>query len=564
MPNSKPCPDCSQPIPPDAPGGMCPSCLLRGARHQAENGMGATSARPSSLPPAPQPAELQKHFPQLEIVELIGAGGMGAVYRARQTQLDRWIALKVFREQDDPALAERFLREAQALARLSHPNIVTVYDFGSVPGYRYLTMEYVDGPNLRQVINAKSLTAGEALQLAPQLCDALQYAHEHGVVHRDIKPENVLLDMQGRLKVADFGLAKLMQQGANPGLTHTQQVMGTWSYMAPEQMERPLDVDHRADIYSLGVILYELLTGELPMGRFAPPSRKSNIDSRLDEVVMRALEKEPGQRYQHVSDFRTDMQRYGALPPVRTAEYAESPEPMGKPLPPKPAGPHAQDLSYGDGAPGWLNLVVLALPVLAMIFGVFSALFFVAGGGSFRLIDRSISVLGGVAMSIAAAMMFVVAGDVRRLIKNWPIHDPQGQAKMIVTLALRFMGFSLASFSAVFFVASNLGFPQLPKSYAVLAGIATAMLGGGLIAGSCSLASFWAKHASGRSGFTASGVTAIVVRGGGAVFSTLGVLCFIGGGLEVFPKKIANFSGIALLMLAGGLWSLAHRITKTK
>ena len=171
-------------------------------------------------------------------------------------------------------------------------------------------MEYVDGVNLRQAIQAGGIDAKQALAIVPQICDALQFAHDEGVVHRDVKPENILVDKRGRVKIADFGLAKLLGQGpGNVSLTATQQVMGTLRYMAPEQMEGTKGVDHRADIYSLGVVFYELLTGELPIGRFAPPSKKVEIDVRLDEVVLRALEKEPEQRYQHASEVKTEVEQ---------------------------------------------------------------------------------------------------------------------------------------------------------------------------------------------------------------------------------------------------------------
>ena len=170
-------------------------------------------------------------------------------------------------------------------------------------------MEYVDGVNLRQAIQSGGVDPKEALAIVPQICDALQFAHDEGIVHRDIKPENILVDKRGRVKIADFGLAKLL--GRSPGdvaLTATQQVMGTLRYMAPEQMDGTKAVDHRADIYSLGVVFYELLTGELPIGRFAPPSKKVEIDVRLDEVVLRALENEPERRYQHASEVKTDVE----------------------------------------------------------------------------------------------------------------------------------------------------------------------------------------------------------------------------------------------------------------
>jgi hypothetical protein len=151
--------------------------------------------------------------------------------------------------------------------------------------------------------------------LVPDLCDALQYAHNAGVVHRDIKPENILLDETGSVKIADFGLAKLVGR-PDARLTAAHQVMGTLRYMAPEQMEGAGGVDHRADIYSLGVIIYEMLTGDVPVGRFAPPSAKARIDVRLDEVVLRALAKEPERRYQHASQVKTDIEAISGSPPL--------------------------------------------------------------------------------------------------------------------------------------------------------------------------------------------------------------------------------------------------------
>ncbi len=275
----------------------------------------------------PLPSDLAAHFPQLEILELLGQGGMGAVYRARQKTLDRVVALKVLPPEvgQDPAFAERFTREAQALARLTHPNIVMVFDFGETDGYYFFIMEYVDGVNLRQSLHAGRLTPEQALAIVPQVCEALQYAHDQGIVHRDIKPENVLLDKRGRVKIADFGLAKLLgRPGGRLSLTGTGQVMGTPHYMAPEQMEKPLTVDHRADIYSLGVVFYELLTGELPIGRFAPPSQKTNVSVDLDQVVLRTLEKEPDRRYQHASEVKTAVEALGGMPGTSTPVAASA------------------------------------------------------------------------------------------------------------------------------------------------------------------------------------------------------------------------------------------------
>ena len=269
MTDASRCPLCGQPLPTDGPAGVCLACVLR-------LGM-ETHAAGSARGKAPEPAELAASFPQLEILELVGQGGMGIVYKARQRSLDRLVALKILPldTAGDPAFEERFVRESRTLAQLTHPNIVTVYDSGKAGGFFYLVMEYVDGVNLRNAIATRALTPADALAVVRQVCDALQYAHDAGIVHRDIKPENILLDGRGRVKIADFGLAKLL--GRTPieiSLTATHQVLGTLRYMAPEQIERPMSVDHRADIYSLGVVLYELLTGELPLGRFALPSER--------------------------------------------------------------------------------------------------------------------------------------------------------------------------------------------------------------------------------------------------------------------------------------------------
>ena len=314
MDTEKVCQHCGKPLGAKAVQGLCPECFMK-------VGLGTgTAADPAGDPPPqaranrfspPTPEQLAPKFPQLEILGLLGQGGMGAVYQARQRQLDRLVALKILPAEvsHDPAFAERFMREARALARLGHPNIVAVHDFGQAEGFYYFLMKFIDGVTLRHLLAEGKLAPREALAIVPQVCEALQFAHDQGVVHRDIKPENILLDKTGRVKIADFGLARLV--GIDSGsrrLTQPRDVMGTPHYMAPEQVEKPQFVDHRADIYSLGVVFYEMLTGELPLGRFAAPSQKVQIDVRLDEVVLRALEKEPERRYQQASQVRTDLE----------------------------------------------------------------------------------------------------------------------------------------------------------------------------------------------------------------------------------------------------------------
>jgi tRNA A-37 threonylcarbamoyl transferase component Bud32 len=317
------CPKCRAVLTGDAPEGLCPACLMAGGLSGDGDGHGSNDAAGNA--PAADIAALQSQLPKLEILELLGQGGMGAVYKARQRSLNRIVALKIIRPDNaaDPSFGSRFEREAQALAQLNHPNIVTVHDFGHEGELYYLIMEYVDGVNLRQTMRAGRLSPQEALAIVPQICDALQFAHDHGIVHRDIKPENVLLDRHGRVKIADFGLAKLL--GINSpdsvALTVTQHAVGTPRYMAPEQLDHPTAVDHRADIYSLGVVIYEMLTGELPVGHFPLPSERVQVDVRIDEVVLRALAKEPEKRFQKASQVKSGL-----------ASASSWPSPLPKPI----------------------------------------------------------------------------------------------------------------------------------------------------------------------------------------------------------------------------------------
>src|SRR5487761_1862356 len=311
------CSRCGAELAADAPHGLCSMCRSKPPPEGRSPGNLAETSPLGSRFAAPKPEELAKQFPQLEIIELLGQGGMGAVYKARQPTLDRLVAVKILPTEiaGDPAFAERFTREARALARLNHPNIVGIYDFGEADGLYYFIMEYVDGATLRDLISTRQLAPRQALALVPQICEALQFAHDEGIVHRDVKPENIIIDKRGRVKVADFGLAKLLGLSADKlALTRVEQVMGTPLYMAPEQLQGSHAVDHRADIYSLGVVFYEMLTGELPLGRFAPPSHKVQVDVRLDEVVLRALEREPDLRYQHASEVKTDVESIVARP----------------------------------------------------------------------------------------------------------------------------------------------------------------------------------------------------------------------------------------------------------
>ncbi len=341
LPPTSPCPKCGAPLVAGTVDGLCPACLmaLNLASQTDFTGQTAPHGVPPASPPPPAPGDLAQYFPQLEIIACLGRGGMGVVYKARQPRLNRLVALKILApgREKDPAFAARFEKEAQALARLSHPNIVTIHDFGQAGGMYYLLMEFVDGVTLRQLLAAARVSPREALAIVPQICDALQFAHDQGIVHRDIKPENILLDRLGRVKVADFGLAKIIgdnEGGAgNPppagknadSLTLAGKVLGTPNYMAPEQVSHPAAVDHRADIYALGVVFYQMLTGEFPGQSLEPPSKRVLIDVRLNEVVLRALEKNPEFRYQQAGAMKTQVQTIAATPRDKSSPPAERP-----------------------------------------------------------------------------------------------------------------------------------------------------------------------------------------------------------------------------------------------
>jgi len=420
------CPSCGKRLAANAPKGLCPECLMKGAFPTGPDAGGKSSR---FVPPTVE--ELVPQFPQLEILEFVGQGGMGAVYRARQKPLDRVVALKILPPGvgQDASFAERFVREAKALARLNHPGIVTLYEFGQTDGLFYFLMEFVDGVTLRHLLNEGRVSPREALAIVPQICDALQFAHDQGIVHRDIKPENILLDRRGRVKVADFGLAKLVEGGnepapgevtasVSPTLTESGKILGTPNYMAPEQAAHPLEVDHRADIYSLGVVFYQMLTGELPAAKLEPPSRKVVIDVRLDEIVLRALEKKPEFRYQQVSEVKTMLESIAGTPgdapdsAFRTPwanqgiDYKSKTTFLGLPLlhvttrmdPQTGMGCVAKGIiAIGGRAKGVLAIGGAAMGIFA--FGGAALGVFAFGGGAIGLVS-----LGGLAIALVLAL----------------------------------------------------------------------------------------------------------------------------------------------------------------
>ena len=265
----------------------------------------------------PTVEEAARLFPNYQVIDVLGRGGMGAVYKAVQKALDRVVAIKLLPLEIsiDRDFADRFVREARTMAKLNHPNIVSVFDFGTTSeGHLYFVMEFVEGTTLHHLIKTTGLKPGQALELIVSICEALQYAHTEGVVHRDIKPANVLVDTKGRVKVADFGLARVDNPTAEQwGQTMTGMVLGTPDYMAPEQKSGSR-VDHRADIYSLGVMLYEMLCGQVPQGIFDPPSQRVSVDERIDQVVIRAMQQEPDRRYANTGEMKSEVENIRQTP----------------------------------------------------------------------------------------------------------------------------------------------------------------------------------------------------------------------------------------------------------
>ncbi len=377
MNDSAQCPRCGASLASDAPEGLCPRCLaaLPFGPETVLTGEGSAASRPPLTP-----EEIAPHFPQLEILECLGRGGMGVVYKARQKSLDRCIALKILAPEriGDAHFAERFAREAQALAKLNHPGIVAVHDFGEAGGFFYLLMEFVDGVNLRRALSAGHFTPEQALAMVPPICEALQFAHERGIVHRDIKPENLLLAKDGHVKIADFGIAKILGDDAQAAQVAEERAAGTPGYMAPEQKQSPARADSRADIYSLGVVFYEMLTGELPAKKIEPPSRKVQVDVRIDEIVLRALEKEPALRYQTAAELRTEVENAAApaSPPLPTpaAENESAAHPVLAKL-------HRQ-LGFATGGVLVAALACYGIALLCALFGFPHAAESLAGIGT--------------------------------------------------------------------------------------------------------------------------------------------------------------------------------------
>jgi eukaryotic-like serine/threonine-protein kinase len=282
-----------------------------------------------------------------EVEELVGAGGMSSVYRAHDRLLDRKVALKVMHSHygEDPEYVERFRREARSVAALSHPNVVTVIDRGEHEGRQFIVFEYIDGENLKQLIQRRGpAPVKTALELAKQIAQALSFAHQQGLVHRDVKPQNVLLNGDGMAKVTDFGIARSLD--VHKGVTQTGTVLGTSDYIAPEQAQGQ-SVDEQTDVYSLGVVLYELLTAEVPfpgesfvavamrhINEAPPPIRDKRVDvpPRVEAAVQRAMAKDPADRFRSMGALCAELD-------ACLAELWTEPHPVSTPARPPRRGP---------------------------------------------------------------------------------------------------------------------------------------------------------------------------------------------------------------------------------
>lgn len=290
---------------------------------------GGSPAPPGWQPPSPE--TLQAFLPGFVVQKFLARGGMGAVYRGEQECLERPVAIKILPPEllrADPLYAQRFKHEARSMGQLNHPGIVSVYDFGEMPdGTLYFIMEFIDGTDVGQMLARQArLPSAHAMAITAHVCDALQYAHDHGVVHRDIKPANIMVGYDGSVKVADFGLAKSEHQ-QDLSLTVSGHVMGTPHFVAPEALTLGVSVDHRADIYAVGVMFYQMLTGRLPQGMFELPSRQvAGLDPRYDAIVTSAMRDDRELRYQSIREMRR------ALDSVVTQPLkVEAPQPQPRP-----------------------------------------------------------------------------------------------------------------------------------------------------------------------------------------------------------------------------------------
>lgn len=300
---------------------------------------------------APDPAELAPLFPGYEIGALIATGGMGAVYQAIQKSLDRTVAIKILPHEfsADAAFCAGFEAEAKAMARLNHPNLIGVYDFGEVSGMLYIIMEFVPGLSLFHSANGTAIDPAEVIRIVTGICSGLAHAHDNGIIHRDIKPANILLDLNANPKIGDFGLARPADRQIQEG----EEIFGTPHYTAPEVVNSPQNVDHRADIFSVGVILHELLTGHLPAEDHRTASAISHCDPRFDAIIRRATDPIPENRYSSAHEIERELHIIASSAGPRVLKTAV------------PVAPRGVRRLSGKNSSGNPALVLLVIAVLA-------------------------------------------------------------------------------------------------------------------------------------------------------------------------------------------------------
>jgi serine/threonine protein kinase/peroxiredoxin len=349
--------------------GNAASDLMRGALEQDAT-QPVTDPR-NWQPPAPE--QLQAQLTGYVIEAFLARGGMGAVYRGMQASLERPVAIKILPpllREHDASFAQRFKQEARAMAQLNHPGIVKVFDFGEMSdGTLFFIMEFIDGTDVGQMVARQGrLSSAHALAVTAHVCDALQYAHELGIVHRDIKPANIMVSIDGQVKVADFGLAKSFH-GGQTSLTVSGHVMGTLHFVAPEALMLGSSVDHRADIYATGVMLYQMLTGRLPQGLFEMPSLQvKGLDPRFDAVVTSAMREDRKVRYQSIREMRQALDGILTQPISIPAQAAPAQVPPARAAPTtRPTSPQRlQSKAKAAGTNTWWIALGTALFIAGM------------------------------------------------------------------------------------------------------------------------------------------------------------------------------------------------------
>jgi predicted Ser/Thr protein kinase len=404
------CPGCGADVavPAGSEAVACPGChaaFVPGATDTA-----AWTADSGLLKRDPEDELVGRTVGGWRVLRRLGRGGMGRVYEATDAAGRRRVALKVLAEElaADASFVRRFRREAKVLSSLSHPHVVDVIAEGEDGGRLYFVMEYVRGENLRRRMARGPIPVADVVRIAAEVASALAYAHEHGVVHRDLKPENVLLDEEGRVHLADFGLSRLQKDApeATTMLTRTDVILGTYEYMAPEQRRGDREVDARADIYALGVMVYEMLTGSLPLGRFQPASRaRPEVPEALDAVVNQALATDPGDRWQGAPALRDALLLAG-----RPSAAPARPRP---PEPPRPA-----DLEAARGILRHVDILV-ALDRVAAVLGLLMG-FGVLSVATLKNVAWPIFAVGGPLSVVMIVAGFLLLGQATRLSRMNP------------------------------------------------------------------------------------------------------------------------------------------------